>query len=224
MSHHHDHGDNCHSESHGDDHDHAHDHTDDLTPALQNILTAQIDFSALITLNEDASNSGRAICQKPWTERLSTAPELVSSADEQLLMIVPFTGQVRLHSILIRASTSPSCPKTLKLFLNADGGFDFDTASDKPATQELCVSQTNDVQEIPVRRVLFNTTRSLGLFFEDNWSDGEEDETRITYLGFKGDFLRLNKEPVSVLYEAAANPSDHKLAQGIGEGVERSVQ
>lgn len=80
------------------------------------------------------------------------------------------------------------------------------------------------MQEIPVRRVLFNTTRSLGLFFEDNWSNGEEEETKISYLGFKGDFLKLNREPVSVLYEAAANPSDHKLTQGIGQGVGRNVQ
>jgi hypothetical protein len=101
---------------------------------------------------------------------------------------------------------------------------DFDTASEKAPTQELSVSQTNEVQEIPVKRAHFNTTRSLALFFEDNWSGGEEDVTRISYLAFKGDFMKLNKEPVNVLYEAAANPSDHKTIAGIGEGVGRSIQ
>lgn len=222
MSHSH-----CHDEHHshgGDDHDHsAHDHTDDITPALQNLLYEQIDFSKLITLNEDASNSDRAICQKTWAQRLSPTPELVSSADEQLLIIVPFTGQVRLHSILLRTSPSPACPRTLKVFVNADS-MDFETASEANPTQVLSISQTSEIQEIPVKRAYFNTTRSLALFFEDNWSNGEEDETRMSYLAFKGDFMRLNKEPVSVLYEAAANPSDHKSIVGIGEGVGRSIQ
>lgn len=134
-----------------------------------------------------------------------------------------FTGQVRLHSILIRTSTTPSSPKTLKVFVNADS-MDFDTASEKDPTQMLSISQTNDVQEIPVKRAYFNTTRSLALFFEDNWSGGEEDETRISYLAFKGDFMKLNKEPVSVLYEAAANPADHKAIAGVKEGLGRQIQ
>jgi hypothetical protein len=219
MSHDHSH---CHDEHHDHGHD-GHDHSDDITPALQNLLYEQIDFSKLVTLNEDESNSGRAICQKTWAQRLDLTPELKSSADEQLLMIVPFTGQVRLHSILIRTSPSLSCPKTLKVFVNADS-MDFDTASEATPTQELSISQTSEVQEIPVKRAYFNTTRSLALFFEDNWSNGEEEETVISYLAFKGDFMKLNKEPVSVMYEAAANPSDHKSIVGIGEGVGRSIQ
>jgi hypothetical protein len=218
MSHSH-----CHDEHH-DHGDHDHDHTDDLTPALQNILYAQIDFDKLITLNEDASGSGTAICKKTWAQRLTNDPELNSSADEQLLMLIPFTGQVRLHSILLRTSASPSSPKTLKLYLNPDPSMDFDTASDASPTQILEVSQTSEVQEIPVKRVLWNTTRSLGLFFEDNWSQGDEEETRVSYLGFKGDFMKLNREAVSVAYEAAANPKDHTTIVGVGEGVGRSIQ
>lgn len=215
-----------HSHCHDEHHDHGgdgHDHTDDLTPALQNLLYSQIDFDKLVTLNEGASNSGRAICQKTWAQRMDPEPELKSSADEQLLMVVPFTGQVRLHSILIRTSPAPSSPKTLKLFLNADT-MDFDTATEKEPTQTLEISQTSEVQEIPVKRVLFNTTRSLALFFEDNWGQGEEDESIVSYLGFKGDFMKLNREAVSVMYEAAANPSDHKSIVGVGEGVGRSIQ
>lgn len=219
MSHSH-----CHDESHSHDHrDHDHDHSDDITPALQNILYSQIDFSALRTLNEDDSNSGRAICQKTWAQRLEPAPELASSADEQLLMLVPFTGQVRLHSILIRTSDSENAPKTLKVFVNQDD-LDFETASEMEATQVLEIARTSEVQEIPVKRVKFNMTRSLALFFEDNWSQGEEDETKLSYLGFKGDFMKLNKEPVSVLYEASANPADHKAITGVKEGIGRGIQ
>lgn len=61
-------------------------------------------------------------------------------------------------------------------------------------------------------------TTSITLFFEDNWSNGEEEETRISYIGFKGEFMRLNREPISFLYEAAANPQDHVAIAGV-EGV-----
>jgi hypothetical protein len=138
-------------------------------------------------------------------------------------MTVPFTGQVRLHSIILRTSPGPDCPKTLKVFVNEDS-LDFETAAEKEPTQILEISQTSEVQEIPVKRAKFGTTRSLSLFFEDNWSNGEEDETRISYLAFKGDFMKLNKEAVSVMYEAAANPNDHKNIVGIGQGVGRSIQ
>jgi len=208
--HSHDHYDGQEPIDHSHDHEHEHDHSDDITPALQNQIYSQIDFSAINTLNEATPRSGAAIVQKSWTQRLDASPELQSDADEQLLMTVPFTAQIRLHSVLIRTSNSSSAPMTLKLFVNRPD-LDFATAADLQPTQTLSLSQTSDVQEVPVKRALFNTTRSLALFFEDNWSHGEEDETRISYLGFKGEWMKLVKEPVSVLYEAAAKPSDHKV-------------
>jgi len=83
------------------------------------------------------------------------------------------------------------------------------------ATQAIALPQSSEVAEIPLNRALWNTTTSIDLFFEDNYGDGDEDVTRISYLGFKGDFMALNREPVSVLYEAAANPSDHVAIQGL---------
>lgn len=118
----------------------------------------------------------------------------------------------------MRTSPTPSAPKTLKVFLNRDD-IDFSTASELPPTQTLELSSTSDVQELPVKRALFNTTRSLTLFFEDNFGDGEEDVTRISYLAFKGEFMKLSKEPVSFLYEAAANPADHKAIIGTEQGM-----
>lgn len=46
------------------------------------------------------------------------------------------------------------------------------------------------------------------MFVEDNYG---EDVTRICYVGFKGDWMQLGKAPTNILYEAAANPSDHKV-------------
>jgi hypothetical protein len=121
-----------------------------------------------------------------------------------------FTGQVKLHSILIRTSNSSSAPKTLKVFINRDD-LDFSSASDLSATQEFHLSQTSEVQDIPVKRALFGKIQSLTLFFVDNFGQGEEDVTRATYLSFKGEWMQLGRAPMNIIYEAAANPSDHAL-------------
>jgi hypothetical protein len=214
MSHSHDHhGHDGHEHGHG--HGHAdHDHSHDQEMALQSNLYKQINFDKIITLNEAEPRSGANIVKKTWAERLNQDPHLDSDADEQLLMHVPFEGSCKLYSIIIRTSDSPSAPLTLKLFRNRDD-LDFSSAADLKPTQKLTLPRTNEVAEIPLNRSQWNTTTSINLFFEDNHSGGEEDVTKITYLAFKGDFMLLNREPVNVLYEAAANPSDHKVIQGL---------
>jgi RNA polymerase I-specific transcription initiation factor RRN6 len=84
MSHDHSHGHDGHDHSHG-----GHDHSNDLTPALQSSLYSQIDFDKIITLNESEPGSGIAVVKKSWEERLDPKPELISDADEQILMMVP---------------------------------------------------------------------------------------------------------------------------------------
>ncbi|KAG8405608.1 hypothetical protein J3459_021649 [Metarhizium acridum] len=205
----------CHDEhvGHGADdhhHDHEHDHSDDITPALQSSLYQQINFDEITTLNESVRDAGKAIVKKTWAERLSAEPELLSDADEQLLMTVPFAAQVKLHSILIRTSPSLSAPKTLHLYVNHDN-LDFSTAEDMDPVQKIELSQTSDVQEIPVKRALFGKVQRLVLFFVDNFGDGDEDVSRISYIGFKGEWTKLGKAPTNILYEAAAQPGDHKI-------------
>ena len=104
----------------------------------------------------------------------------------------------------------------MKIFSNRDA-LDFSAAAELAPTQALELAQSNEVQEIPVKRALFNTVRSLDLLFENNWSGGLEDETNLSYIGFKGEWMKLSREPVNFLYEAAANPQDHKLASGVGK-------
>ena len=93
----------------------------------------------------------------------------------------------------------------MKLYLNRND-LDFGSATDLEATQTLELSRTADVQDIAVKRALFNNTYCLTLFFEDGYG---ADTTEIYYVGFKGEFTRLNREPVEFLYEKAANPRDH---------------
>lgn len=120
---------------------------------------------------------------------------------------------MKLHAILIRSSEESSAPKTLRLFSNRDD-LDFSTVSDVQPTQTLELSQTSEVQELPVKRTLFGNTYNINLFIADSFGD---DVTRVYWIGFKGEFMNLNREPVEVLYEKAANPKDHTLIQGVGD-------
>ncbi|KAI1748543.1 DUF1000-domain-containing protein [Xylaria castorea] len=232
----------CHDEhaAHGghDHHHHGdgHDHSDDITPALQHSLYQHIKFDDIVTLNEAEPGSGTAIVKKTWSERLQTTPELASDVDEQILITVPFTGQVKLHSILLRTSPSASAPRTLHVYINRDD-LDFEGADSREPTQVFELSQTSEVQEVPVKKTLFRTTQRLSLFFVDNFgtrrSDGggedddsdsgseegdEEEVTRLSYLGFKGEWMALGRAPAQILYEAAANPNDHNLKFAVKDG------
>lgn len=91
MSHCHD--EHSHSHSHGDD-NHSHDHSDDITPALQSYIYQQIEFDKIVTLNESEPGSGAAVVKKGWEKRLDPHPEVVSDADEQLLMYIPYVNTI----------------------------------------------------------------------------------------------------------------------------------
>jgi hypothetical protein len=62
-----------------------------------------------------------------------------------------------------------------------------------------------------MKRALFGKVQSLTLFFVDNFGDGDEDVTHLSYLGFKGEWMQLGRAPANIIYESAANPSDHVL-------------
>jgi hypothetical protein len=87
MSHHHDHH---HDHYDGQDPiDHNHDHDDDLTPAVQNLLYAQLDFDAVQCMNEAEAGSAIKVLRKTWADRLNNTPEIETDTDEQLLLTIP---------------------------------------------------------------------------------------------------------------------------------------
>jgi len=93
MSHHdgHDHSIQDHSHEHENHNhgDHNHDHSDETSPALQTLIWKQIDFDNIRTLNESEPDAGVKIIKKTYQQRLDADPELVSDADEQLIVFVP---------------------------------------------------------------------------------------------------------------------------------------
>ena len=90
---------------------------------------------------------------------------------------------------------------------------DFSIASDLPATETINIiiptesTHHLDVTEYPVKRVNFNNVRNLTLYIEDNWSDGDEEVSRLWYVGFKGEWTELKDAPVVAVYEVRFPPS-----------------
>jgi hypothetical protein len=106
----------CHDEHDGHQHHgdgaSVHDHSDDVIPALQSLLYDKVDFGNIRTLNETTTGSGAAVVKKPWADRLTPEPELESSADEQLLMFIPYARPhpLPIHSFLVVMASNPSQP------------------------------------------------------------------------------------------------------------------
>lgn len=66
---------------------------------------------------------------------------------------------------------------------------------------------TAEVVEYTLRVTKFTNVRSISIFIPSN--QGGADITRVYYIGFRGEWQELKKDPVITMYEAAANPADH---------------
>ncbi|VDI55723.1 Hypothetical predicted protein [Mytilus galloprovincialis] len=110
---------------------------------------------------------------------------LESDCDEQLIINLEFSQNMKLHSLKLYAPEDKG-PKTVKIFQNLTKSLDFDTAENMIATQELELTPA-DVKEgtlIPLRYVKFQNVGSVTIFIKDNLGGG--DVTQIDYLGLVG--------------------------------------
>lgn len=217
-----DHDHNSHDHHHGGDD--GHDHVPPPDTNASQSLYQRISHDGIRTLNEHQEGAGRDIF-KDWEHRLDTTKLLKSDEDidEQLLIFVPFTGLVRLHSLLIRSASDEQAPKTIKLFKNRED-VDFSIAEELvpvvkfhhpvgvggSETEELSNDTSDEdagIVEYALNRAQFSNVTNLTIFIQDNHG---ADVTELFYIGLRGEWTKLNKAPVVALYEAAANPRDHK--------------
>ncbi|KAK0449983.1 PITH domain-containing protein [Armillaria borealis] len=206
MAHHHD--ASCGHESHDHDHgDHEHD-TSDAGP--NDNLFMHIDRANVVALN--ATGDGPEVI-KPWHERTSEEKSLESDADDQLILRIPFTGSVKLRSLLLKTGPADQTPAKVAVFANEDA-MDFEDVNDKTPVQEFDIVQSRDVGEYAVKAAKFFNVSSITLFIPA--SQGAE-TTRIYYVGFLGQWTERKSNPVITVYEAQANLADHEKIQGTND-------
>lgn len=140
--------------------------------------------------------------KKDWVE---------SDVDEQLMLYIPFTSTVKLHTIQITSLPSkadddddetPVRPKTIRLYTNRQHNLGFEEAEDIPATQTIEVKpedwdEKSGTARLELRFVKFQNISSVVLFVVDG--DGEAEKTRIDRIrmigeaGEKRDMGKLEK-------------------------------
>lgn len=185
----------------------GHDHLGhDLGP--EDNLYSQIDKDNVVALNGEQSG---ADVIKPWSDRLDQSTFLESDADDQLIIRVPFTGSIRLRSLLIKAGPGSKTPSKISLFANQPN-LDFDGIEDRTPSQEFEIAESNDVGEYPLKTVKFSNISSVTLFIP---SARGADTSKIYYIGFLGQWSKRNQNPVITVYEAQANLADHEKIQGM---------
>ncbi|KAI8069381.1 galactose-binding domain-like protein [Gongronella butleri] len=196
-----------------------HDHDDLPGQGEQFLLYQRIDHDNVRCLNEAEQDSVKQVI-RPWHERMDNDKFVESDADEQLLIYVPFTGIVKLRTICLRTDRGDEAPSSMKVFVNRDD-MDFDAAESYTPVQTWdLVHQNDDVAEYQTRITKFTNVRNLTLFFPDNFG---ADTSIIRYLGFKGEWSEMKRDPIITVYEANANPADHKIP-GAENKMDHSIQ
>lgn len=210
-----------HSHSHSDGFD---DHIAPIPTNESQSLRNYIDFDKLTGLNIEQPNDKLQLVFKEQLNKFQLKDFIQSDADSQLIINIPFTGYVKLYSLIVRSSgESANCPKSIKLFKN-NNNLDFDNISDTKPTfkfdqpllgvlnddDEVNLDENNFVEHY-LPRSLFQSTTQLTIFIENNWDDDEDELTRVYYIELRGLFQSpLSKDPIITIYESAANPADHK--------------
>ncbi|XP_030556908.1 PITH domain-containing protein GA19395 [Drosophila novamexicana] len=210
-----------HGHSHGHGHGCSHEATDidnALEMGIEYSLYTKIDLENTECLNEETDGSGKTVF-KPYEKRLDTSKFVQSDADEELLFNIPFTGNIKLKGIIIRGANDNSHPNRVKLFKNRPK-MTFDDARGK-ADQEFELSRDFRAEiEYSPKVVTFSSVHHLSLYFPSNFGD---DNTRIYYIGLRGEFTEAHYHGVTICnYEARANAADHK--DKVFDGVGRAIQ
>ncbi|KAJ7730723.1 PITH domain-containing protein, partial [Mycena olivaceomarginata] len=135
-----------------------------------------------------------------------------SDTDDQMIIHIPFTGSVKLCSLLRKTSSTDQTPLKVVLFAN-ESSLDFQDISDKTPTQEFTVAQGREVSEYTLRYSSQMSPQFCGS------SPRRTDTTKVYYVGFLGLWTeRKISAPVTV-YEMQANLADHENIQGTNRGM-----
>jgi len=158
-----------------------------------------LDLSQLTCLNESFNHPFKSIVSTK--ERNSTKSYLLSDADEQLLLNLPFNQTVRVRSIVIQSQSSLQAPKIIKLLVNRQSiGFeDVEDATEPNTCAQVLDLSKDDVitgKHVALRYVRFQAVNSLHVFIASN--QGDADESRIDILDVYGVPVETTKDLIGL--------------------------
>ncbi|KAH7923443.1 DUF1000-domain-containing protein [Leucogyrophana mollusca] len=177
-------------------------------------LYGMIDRDNVHGLNLTIPEDAKAVI-KPWNERDDTSKFAESGVDDQTIIYVPFTQNVRIKSILLKLGRGEVTPRHLRVYANYPNIVDFsDAETIKPHLNISLSEGETSVVEYPLRVAAFTSVSSLSLYFRDSVGG---DQSRIYYMGFKGDVRTPRKEATKKLEIPAANAPDASIVDRVTE-------
>ncbi|XP_026659402.2 PITH domain-containing protein At3g04780-like isoform X2 [Phoenix dactylifera] len=108
-------------------------------PRSQVDLVDFVDWSGVECLNQSTSHSLDNALKQGYRD--DDGLHLESDADEQLLIYIPFTQVIKLHSVIIKGPEEEG-PKTVKLFANKEH-MGFSNANDYVPSDSIALSPEN---------------------------------------------------------------------------------
>lgn len=172
------------------------DVTDQVDVRGLDLLNSDSEFGGVRTLFETSQPSSAG---KGKATGESKSDWIESDVDEQLMLYVPFTSTLKVHTIQITSfprktdeedDEVPLRPKTIHLYTNRQHNLGFEEAEDIAPTQtfELKASDWDEktgTAKLELRFVKFQNVYSLVLFVVDG--DGEGEKTRIDRIRIIGE-------------------------------------
>ncbi|GJJ15077.1 hypothetical protein Clacol_009352 [Clathrus columnatus] len=162
-----------------------------------------IDKNNVHGLNLEIPEQARDVI-KSWDEREDTTKFADSGVDDQVEAYV--NARFLLNGTLGRGELTP---RRLRLYANRPSIVDFTDAESIQPQLDIQLSEAQiEATEYPLRVAAFANVTSLSLYFSD--AVGTE-QTRIFYIGFKGDTSNPRKDVRTKIDLPAANAADAPL-------------
>ncbi|KAF7426139.1 hypothetical protein PC9H_008505 [Pleurotus ostreatus] len=195
-------------------------------------LYSVINRDSVYGLNLSVPEDAKAII-KPWDQREDTSQFIDSGVDDQVIIHIPFSQNVRIRSMILKiggqsfarvnlcsmdivsAGRGESTPRRLRIYANHPTIVDFAEAEETKPQLELSLLEGEvSATEYPLRVAAFASINTLSLFFSHAVGD---EVSRVYYVGFKGDTTSPRKDGTQKLEIPAANAPDASLVDRVSE-------
>jgi hypothetical protein len=173
------------------------------------LLNSDSDFGGVRTLFETTQPSTLTVGKGKGASTDSEGKKdwVESDVDEQLMLYIPFTSTLKIHTIQITSSPPesedddeiPLRPKTIRLYTNKQHNLGFEEAEDIAAVQQFELKASDwdsntKTAKLELRFVKFQNVSSLVLFVVDGDGDGEKTRIdRIRIIGESGEKREIGK-------------------------------
>lgn len=177
-------------------------------------LYSVINRDSVYGLNLSVPEDAKAII-KPWDQREDTSQFIDSGVDDQVIIHIPFSQNVRIRSMILKIGRGESTPRRLRIYANHPTIVDFAEAEETKPQLELSLLEGEvSATEYPLRVAAFASINTLSLFFSHAVGD---EVSRVYYVGFKGDTTSPRKDGTQKLEIPAANAPDASLVDRVSE-------